>query len=49
MSGKSSDELKAGKVVPTLDNPVDTLAPVEKDSGLVGIDEALSTLRVQMI
>ena len=34
-----------GKVVPTLDLPVDTLAPVARDSGLVGIDEATDTIR----
>jgi len=37
--------VRAGAIIPTLDLPVDTLVPVEPGAGLVGEEEALSTLR----
>lgn len=40
--------VRSGSVLPTLDMPVDTLAPVEPDSGVLGEDEAQSTLRLTM-
>lgn len=38
----------SGRAVATLDAPVDTLAAAAEGSGLVGLDEALSTLRVTL-
>lgn len=40
--------VKASSIVPTLDLPVDSLAPVPAGSGLVGYGEALSTLRITL-
>jgi len=39
---------RSGTVVPTLDMPVDTLAPADQGTGLVGLEEALQTLRLTM-
>ncbi|MDD5748171.1 MAG: glycoside hydrolase family 31 protein [Actinomycetota bacterium] len=38
--------LKCGSILPTLDLPVDTLAPVKEGSGITGYDEALKTIRL---
>jgi len=40
--------VSSGKALPTLDKPVDTMVHVEPSTGLVGEQEALSTLRVTL-
>ncbi|MBU4173380.1 MAG: hypothetical protein KKB90_07355 [Actinobacteria bacterium] len=40
--------VRSGSILPTLDMPVDTLAPAPENSGVVGEDEALGTLRLTM-
>ncbi|MBU1669989.1 MAG: hypothetical protein KKF41_03365 [Actinobacteria bacterium] len=40
--------VREGSVLPTLDEPIDTLAPVERGSGLVGFEEAVSTIRITL-
>jgi sulfoquinovosidase len=40
--------VRSGRLLPTLDAAVDTLAPVSADSGLLGFADAQSTLRVTL-